>query len=400
MAGTIVRLALVTGFIVPLLANAQVREAWVQRFNTIGNAEDSAQILVSDTQGNFYVMGSTYQRYIILKYNASGELQWERSFEGRPTTACVDLLGNLYVGGVRGNEWWNYDFYIEKRDTNGTLLWNRSFDYGDNYDYLTRLFVDQSGHLYAIGTSDWWVDNPEGGGNIVGSFVAVKYSPAGEIVFVVSEEVARDSDIYYTHTTTAFLDTSGNIYIAGHVRGSEGLEYLTLKFSASGNLQWRRYYNAGLPGDDVPVSMAIDSAGNVYVSGFSRGASSVDFATVKYSPTGNQLWVQRYNGPNDEEDRPASIQVDSAGSVYVAGYSTGFGTGLDYTLIKYNPAGTRLWVRRYDRSNGEDRPVKMLLDASGAYLTGSSAGDYLTLKYDLNGNLLWAQVYSGTVSGR
>ena len=66
--------------------------------------------------------------------------------------------------------------------------------------------------------------------------------------------------------------------------------------------------------------MALDSEGNVYVTGHSYGDGTIyDYATVKYDPAGNELWVARYNGPGNYTDIANAIAVDASGSVYVTG---------------------------------------------------------------------------------
>ena len=69
---------------------------------------------------------------------------------------------------------------------------------------------------------------------------------------------------------------------------------------------------------------AVDAAGNVYVTGESAGAGfDFDYATIKYDPEGNELWVARYNGPGNGSDVASALAVDAAGNVYVTGQSPG-----------------------------------------------------------------------------
>jgi hypothetical protein len=61
-----------------------------------------------------------------------------------------------------------------------------------------------------------------------------------------------------------------------------------------------------------------------------------DIATLKYDSNGNQLWVQRYNGPGNGNDAGNAIAVDNAGNVYVAGYETETNGSTGMVLIKYS----------------------------------------------------------------
>jgi hypothetical protein len=82
--------------------------------------------------------------------------------------------------------------------------------------------------------------------------------------------------------------------------------------------------------------MALDAAGNVYVTGKSSSSSMhFDYATVKYDPDGNEQWVARYNGPGNGSSSASAIALDAGGKVYVTGQSPGAGTPLDYATVKY-----------------------------------------------------------------
>jgi hypothetical protein len=85
------------------------------------------------------------------------------------------------------------------------------------------------------------------------------------------------------------------------------------------------------------MAMALDSSGNIYVTGGSvASGTSDDCVTIKYDTSGNQLWVARYNGPANSIEYTEAIAVDSSGNVYVTGPSQGSGTDDDYVTIKYS----------------------------------------------------------------
>ncbi|MFC1574097.1 SBBP repeat-containing protein, partial [Candidatus Latescibacterota bacterium] len=131
------------------------------------------------------------------------------------------------------------------------------------------------------------------------------------------------------------LDSSDNVYVTGVSLGmgtSYDNDYATIKYDTNGNEKWVKRYDGPAYSDSRASAIALDSSGNVYVTGI----TSRDYATVKYDTNGNEEWVARYNGPGNSADQANAIAVDSAGNVYVTGVSLGIGTSDDYATIKYS----------------------------------------------------------------
>ena len=100
--------------------------------------------------------------------------------------------------------------------------------------------------------------------------------------------------------------------------------------------EWVARYNGPGNGEDRATALAVDTDGNVYVTGYSVGVgTSVDYATIKYDADGNPVWIARYNGLGNGEDIATALAVDADGNVYVTGRSAGVGTSFDYATIKY-----------------------------------------------------------------
>jgi len=206
------------------------------------------------------------------------------------------------------------------------------------------------------------------------------------------------------------VDNLGNVYVAGNSPGSTSAnDITTIKYDSAGQQQWVQRYNGPGNGDDGTNgtnAIAVDSSGNVYVTGWSAGTENTDCVVIKYNSDGDQQWAQRYNGPGNDYDAPYGIALDSSGNVYITGTSTGDGTGFDYTTIKYNGDGVQQWVQSYNGSgNAYDAAQALAVDASGnVCITGNSAAknglpDCVTIKYDTNGNQQWVKAYDGPANG-
>jgi hypothetical protein len=176
---------------------------------------------------------------------------------------------------------------------------------------------------------------------------------------------------------------------------------------------WGTTFNGPSSGQDEKPFMALDAAGNAYVAAQSRGiGTGVDIVVTKYDPNGNELWVARFNGTGNGTDYPTGLTLDAAGNIYVIGStwrgfnSTPGNTEFDYVTLKYDTNGNRLWTRYFSGTNAksfDDVPYEVLTDAAGnVYVTGASeySGIYnflvnqiATLKYDANGTQLWLRTF-------
>ena len=206
-------------------------------------------------------------------------------------------------------------------------------------------------------------------------------------------------------------DDSGNVYVTGiYFSALTGFNnFGTVKYNSSGVVQWDTVYNGASTGssDDQSFFIAVDDTGNVYVCGKSQQttAASYDYCTIKYSPSGIPLWINRYDRTGVDEDIPGEMKIDNKGSVYVTGYTYNSPTIYDYTTIKYNAGGTVQWMRHYDGQAGQDDYAYTLdIDDSGnVYVSGSEyyngTGDFYmtTIKYDSLGFTKWVGKFAGPV---
>ncbi len=202
------------------------------------------------------------------------------------------------------------------------------------------------------------------------------------------------------------VDNSGNVYVTGFSKGSgTGKDIATIKYNSEGQQQWVARYNYSIAnGNDVPTAIAFDNSGNVYVTGQSEGSGTFsDIITIKYSPSGDEIWNDRYNGEGNDIDGGTAIAIDNSGNVIITGYSVGAITSEDYTTIKYNSSGSRQWIAKYDKPTESDIDIatSLVLDNSGnVYVSGYSVGnntleDIAVVKYDPSGIELWVTRYNG-----
>jgi hypothetical protein len=374
-----------------------VTQAWVARYNGPTNGLDDAKAIAVDGSANVYVTGfslgaGTFNDYATIKYDSAGQEQWVARYNGPGNgeddgvAIASDGSGNVYVTGQSLGLWTGYDYATVKYDSAGQQQWVARYNGpGNGEDDAVAIAVDSSGNVYVTGQST--------GLGTGFDYATIKYDSAGQEQWVARLPLS-------VRASAIAVDGSGNVYVTGLGSCCPGTlpDYATVKYDSAGQQQWVAYYNGPGNGQDEAYAIAVDSSGNVYVTGGSLGAGpGRDYATVKYDSAGQEQWVARYNGPI-----AWAIAVDGSGNVYVTGESFVQSTGADYATIKYSSTGQEQWVARYNGSrNGYDRAQAIAVDGSGnVYVTGLSTGsrttyDYATVKYDSAGQQQWVARYNG-----
>ena len=312
----------------------------------------------------------------------------------------------------------------------------RTYNGPDNLGFSVQaMAMDSTGNIIITG-----VTNRTSGRQ---DYCTVKYNTTGVQQWVaIYDGIPGSNGINSACTIGA--DSQGNIYITGtSERASFGSDdYCTIKYNSNGIQQWVARYNYQGGGASDAFALAIDNLGNVYVTGQSTGNNTgYDFATIKYSASGDSVWVERYDDPLHMDDHGNSIVVDTFGNVYVAGRSDYSGmltikynslgvqqwiagsphgsvykikldyqnnvfvTGrTDFTTIKYSNSGVQQWLQNYISSTA--MPYDLTIDKNqNIYVTGSIWGgslyryNYGTIKYNSTGVQQWVQIYNGPVNG-
>jgi len=388
--------------------HGNINEAWVKRIDGPAHGSDHCHDVKTDSAGNVVVTGwietatGNPDSYTV-KYSPNGDLLWESTYAGSATgvdygyTLAVDQDGNAYVGGFGNGNNPTYDIFVLKYDSNGNTVWTQRWSSPiQTYSaYGYSIAVDKQQNVYVTGfMSDGLTD---------GEFVTLKYDSLGNLQWSARYNGSPNSIDY---SNCIVVDDSGNSYITGWSGGANNLwDYTTIKYSPNGDELWVRRYNGSADDNDFSYRVALDSSGNVYVTGQSvETGSDNDITTIKYSPDGDVLWTQHYNGPANGYDAGQSIAVDADGNAYVTGNHT-TATGLDCVTLKYSTNGDLLWTASYNGpDNGGDVLISIGLDdlanvyVSGFVASGGSS-DFVTIKYDTNGIEQWVQLYNGPGNG-
>lgn len=290
---------------------------WSRTYSGPADRDGYAMAVAVDGSGSVYVAGCStnadpvpfYTDLVVIKYAPDGRRQWVRRHKnGYLVRGCrcmaLDGAGNVYVTASTMDA--DFGILTVKYDTTGELRWETLHKGYDSF----AIAADGAGNVHVVGASH---------GTASGRYAVLKYDADGNLQW--NKTVFHGSSSCFS--ADIGLDGSGSVYVTGISKGNDSTcGYLTWKFDSNGVRQWVRRYR-GVSEDDVyPPAMAVDGSGSVYVTGGLAGKNgSLDFATVKYDTGGARQWTRRYNGTGNLDDYAASIALDAAGNAFVTGIS-------------------------------------------------------------------------------
>lgn len=352
---------------------------------------------------------------------------------------AVDSSGNSYVtgwteGAISGATNAGYaDMFLAKYDIGGTWTWATQLG-SSGYDYPRGVAVDGSGNTYITGYTSGGLDSQTNSGGY--DIFLVKYDSGGVKQWTTLLGTSN-SDI---GLAVAVDSTATYLYVAGYASGqlpnyvynatsTGGLDIFVAKFNAAtGANQWTTLLGATINGysaSDIANAIAVDTAGNAYVAGYSEGdldgdtnAGVKDMFVAKFNSSGAKQWSTMVG--TAYVDVGKSVAVDSSGTyVYVTGYTYGDLGGASNTSA--NGVHADLFVASFDTSDGSTNWVKLTgsteddsgmgaaVDSGGnvvttGYTAGNMDGNYTAgqndvfiNKYNSSGTKLWTEQF-GTSS--
>jgi hypothetical protein len=313
----------------------------------------------ADGLGNVFVSGFTTgvmanvnagnSDFFVQRYDVNGNLSWTQQFgasgDDRATGVAADGLGNAYVAGWTGGALagpftGQLDAFLYKFDSAGNPLWSRQLGAAPLV-VANSVAADSAGNAYIAGLT--W-------GNLAataagfGDVFVTKYDPAGNLQWS-----AQMGSIWHDEIRALTVDSFGNVYLTGYTHGNlagpnAGLtDAILLKYNAAGVLQWSK--QLGTAGAEYGDGVAVDSAGDIYLSGSTTGSllgpnlGNTDLFLAKFDAAGNLLDSAQLGTALDEFN--SSIAVEAPGVFYVSGGTTGsFGGptagGSDIFQLKFN----------------------------------------------------------------
>ncbi len=351
------------------------------RLYIIGNFEDSVDIDPGTSTHMLYSNGGSDA--FVLKLSANGNFIWAKSFGGLEDDVASDMVtdsqGNVYTHG-------SYKDTVDFDPGSGTCIYGTNYTPPPSSHALDNAFIQK-------------LDKD-------GDFVWAKTFECGEgsLSDGLIVDIDSDDDVYcsgYFYGSNIDFDPSTGVITPPS--NNSGM-YL-VKLDSIGNYIWSKFSTKlGISGYANPDAMVIDRFNNVFITGYSN--LNIDFDPgsdtllltentfiQKYDQNGNFLWARSYG----YGDNPMSLATDTFGNVYSTGYfqdSTNLDPG-PATMVLYasgsGQAGYGAYIQKLNTS-GEFLMAGVIANTG---LPNSSNGRDISV--DDKGNILAIGNFGGTV---
>lgn len=333
--------------------------------------------LATDALGNVYLCGTTdgssniaingHQNTpagggdaFLVKFNSSGQRIWGTFYGGSESetgfAVAVDAQNNVYLAGetsssngIAANGDINTyqstfagtpDAFLVKFAPNGARLWGTYFG-GTDSERGFSVSVGPQNEVYLAGLVRFSTGLGLGGhqnaygGGVTDAFLA-KYTANGQRLWSTyyggngideGSDCAVDvnsGDVYLCGLT----QSPNQIFASGFQSSFNQQAAFLVKFSTNGQRQWGTYFGGGE--NDQATAMALDGAGNVFLTGYTTRSVNIAFQgfmpnyggmgdgfLVQFSPSGARLWASYFGG--NQTDFPLGCHADASNQVYIAG---------------------------------------------------------------------------------
>lgn len=400
----------------------------IESITTLGGTKnESAKSVIKTQDGGYAIVGYTQSMdgdvegksnesfdYWFLKFNASKELEWQKTYGGSADDRANSVIqtndGGYAVigksksgdGDVLENAGYD-DFWITKLDINGSVSWVQSFGYSGSDVPYSIIQTNDQGYLLS-GVLDVSASNGQGDRltNIQGRHAGGDYW----IIKLSSSGVKEWSNYYggtFTDTAYSAIQTNDNGYIIVGSSDSTDVDisnnkgnydFWIIKISELGTLIWEKSFG----GDQVDEARSISQMadGNYLVIGDTRSSNidvsqnngAADVWIIKISPEGSLIWEKTLGGSSFDVGRSISKTQDDG--FLIAGNSRSSDGVLDINngqndalVMKINNSGYLEWQKtiggtEVDFFNGVEELIDGSIVAVGD--SSSSNGDIIENK--------------------
>lgn len=405
------------------LTSAGSQDIYLAKLDTNGNWQwavraggwntEYAYSVACDNLGNVFLTGYFYDTaafgstnltsignndIFIAKLDTNGNWLWANKASGslneQGYSVACDNTGNVFVAGyfsstttfgttqLSSNNDWDNDIFVAKLDGSGNWLWAVKAG-GANYQMCYSVAVDDSGDAYITGSFQYsavfGAITLPGNGNTCP--YAAKIDSSGNWQWAIPVNVTSYSD-----ARSITVDNANNVYVAGyyngtatfgtHVLNSNSTDIFVAKADSVGNWLWAK--RAGGNDYDMAWSVAVNSFGNICITGSYREAASFGYNNLSAGGYNDNVYVAKLTEVTQIPDI-ASQPLPGNTSVSILPSTILNWNGNINTLGSNIPSGFKIWL-------GTDNPPTNIVDSLdlGAQLSYNPSSDL-----ELNNTYYW-----------
>lgn len=425
--------------------------------------DDVSYNLCLDKKGNIYITGYTENQSnissngwrdnytggisdaFLVKFDSSGKRTWATYFGGDDFDIAYgvqcDDSGYVYIGGTltstktstisylghQNKAGGSQDGFLAKFHEDGNLIWSTYYG-GSNEDGVNAVAVDALGNVLICGPTT------------SGDYIATQNFYRGHTDAFLAKFNSNGKRLWSAYhgggeldaALSVITDTLNNIYLGGYTESASGIginghqndlsgstDGFLVKFNPLGTLQWGTYYGGDM--EDGIYAVSSDKENRIYVAGYTvsdigistqdayQSIRNIDYDgfLAKFNIYGKRLWGTYYG--KDAQEFIESCASDHYGHIYISGYSTSDGLGInghqdhnagmfDAILTKMDAAYIRIdsvrpncdkifiAFQKTSKMKSGNQFIAALSDANGDFtapeniftLTDSTAGSYQT----------------------
>ena len=340
--------------------NPQTQWSWIHAISD--DIDDGRCIRQTDDKG-FIITGSfapngliTFTDVMLVRTNDSGVVNWTREYdfgffeEGMAVDQCSD--GGYIIAGIRMYGSYPFveppvsDALLIRTDANGDTLWTRSFDMGGN-EYFTAVKQTSDGGFIMTGaknsesTRPTWEVN-EGTELDSGMTWLVKVDADGNMLW-------DQAWIYYSNGNDVIQTADGGFLITGCIFQDIGgwqSDVLVIKTDATGWNTWERKF--GTEDFEVGFSVAETEEGFIFSGQTKPVGEDYDGLMIKTDLEGNLLWMKSHGSELSDALTavgPAENGYYFSGTTNGTWWITGYG---DMWVVRTDLQGNLLWEELFD----------------------------------------------------
>lgn len=300
---------------------------------------------------------------VVVRYDKNGGLTWVREFGSSDNDdvfgAAATSDGGVVVAGTTPGDMpgnttkGSIDGFLARFAKNGNRKWLVQFGTA-GIDQVTSVAVAASGAIYVAGTTSGDLDGPNAGGG--GDAFVAKFDKNGK------QKWARQlGSTGYDRAWGLALSRKEEVVIAGqaaqalpenvHIGAADAF---VAKYDKNGVRQWVSQF--GTTSDDLAYGVAVAKAGDIRLSGFTEGgldgspAGGPDVFVSRFETGGDISWTTQFG--TTEDDEAAAIALDSSGNAFVTGWTRGSLAGFanagnaDLIAARLDADGAIVWTRQ------------------------------------------------------